>query len=129
MSIKLELEGIVYRTGQPTTTPGGYVKQDMILHVPNIEQDKWSDHFPIEWNSKNLEKVSDAGIKDGDRVKIEGYLSGNKWQKATEDFERAFAKISGFNIQKVEEEQTSDDLTPFPVLDKEQEEVQGDLPF
>ena len=131
MSIKIELRGTVYKVGSPTESKGGYISQKMILHVPDIEKLEYSDDFDIEWNQKGIENLRTKNIQDGDLVDITGYLSGRKYQKATEDFERAFNPFKGFKIDKVvQETSVSEDLTPFPELDKvEAIEVKPDLPF
>tara|TARA_R110002073_G_scaffold310757_1_gene481570 strand:- start:279 stop:665 length:387 start_codon:yes stop_codon:yes gene_type:complete len=128
MSIKIELRGTVYQVGSPTESKGGFISQEMILHVPNPE---FPDHFRIEWNQKGIENLRSKNIQDNDLVDITAYLSGKKYQKATEDFERAFNPFKGFKVDKVvQETEVSEDLTPFPELDKvEAIEVKPDLPF
>ena len=132
MSIKIELRGTVYQVGSPTESKGGFISQEMILHVPNPE---FPDYFKIEWNQKGIENLRSKNIQDNDLVDITAYLSGIKYQKATEDFERAFNPFKGYKIDKVtEQKEAAEELTPFPVLDKAYE-VQAknkqtdDLPF
>ena len=54
MSIKLELNGIVFQKDEPKTN-NSYKKQELILLIPDIEKDKYSDYFNIEWNEKEIE--------------------------------------------------------------------------
>ena len=63
MSIKLELNGIVYQKGEPTTR-NNYTNQDMILHIPDLEKENYSDFFKIEWNDKGIEKAEKENSAD-----------------------------------------------------------------
>ena len=63
MSIKLELNGIVYKKGEPTTR-NNYTNQDMILHIPDLEKENYSDFFKIEWNEKGIKTLPQANIAD-----------------------------------------------------------------
>ena len=100
MSIKLELNGIVFKKGEPTTR-NNYTNQDMILHIPDIKKDEFSDYFKIEWNEKGIKTLQEAKIQDGDEVKVVAYLSGRKWTDK-EGADRAFNGIKGFAIEKAE---------------------------
>ena len=80
MSIKLELNGIVFQKDEPKTN-NSYKKQELILLIPDIEKDKYSDYFNIEWNEKGIETLKKAEIQQGDEVKITAYMQGIKWQK------------------------------------------------
>lgn len=128
MSIKLELNGIVYQKGEPITK-NNYTNQDMILHIPDLENESYSDFFKIQWNEKGIKTLQEANIADGDEVKVVAYLRGNKW--TTPDLtEKAFNAIKGFAIEKVEKENSAvQELTPFPILDTPQTETDDDLPF
>jgi hypothetical protein len=130
MSIKLELNGIVFQKDEPKTN-NSYKKQELILLIPDIEKDKYSDYFNIEWNEKGIETLKKAEIQQGDEVKITAYMQGIKWQKDGEDHFRSFISLKGFSIEKVTDDSnaSSEELTPFPILDKEPEETKNDLPF
>ena len=130
MSIKLELNGIVFQKDEPKTN-NSYKKQELILYIPDVEKAEYSDYFTIEWNQNGIEKVKEAKIQEGDEVKITTYLQGRKWQKTAEDPFRAFTSFKGFSIEKVTDDSnaSSEELTPFPILDKEPEETKNDLPF
>jgi hypothetical protein len=128
MSIKLELNGIVYQKGEPTTR-NNYTNQDMILHIPDLEKENYSDFFKIEWNDKGIKTLQEANIADGDEVKVIAYLSGKKWTDK-EGADRAFNAIKGYAIEKAEKENSADqELTPFPILDTPEKETKNDLPF
>ena len=130
MSIKLELNGIVFQKDEPKTN-NSYKNQELILYIPDVEKAEYSDYFTIEWNQNGIEKVKEARIQEGDEVKITTYLQGRKWQKTAEDPFRAFTSFKGFSIEKVTDDSnaSSEELTPFPILDKEPEETKNDLPF
>ena len=130
MSIKLELSGIVFQKGEPKTN-NSYTNQEMILYIPDVEKDQYSDYFTIEWNQNGIEKLKEAKIQKGDEVKITTYLQGRKWQKEAEDPFRTFTSFKGFSIDKVTDDSNafSEELTPFPILDKELEQPKNDLPF
>ena len=130
MSIKLELNGIVFQKDEPKTN-NSYTNQELILHIPDVEKAEYSDYFTIEWNQNGIEKVKEARIQEGDEVKITTYLQGRKWQKTAEDPFRAFTSFKGFSIEKVTDDSnaSSEELTPFPILDKEPAEAKNDLPF
>jgi len=130
MSIKLELNGIVFQKDEPKTN-NSYKNQELILYIPDVEKAEYSDYFTIEWNQNGIEKVKEAKIQEGDEVKITTYLQGRKWQKTAEDPFRAFTSFKGFSIEKVTDDSnaSSEELTPFPILDKEPEETKNDLPF
>ena len=85
----------------------------------------------IEWNEKGIETLKKAEIQQGDEVKITAYMQGIKWQKDGEDHFRSFISLKGFSIEKVTDDSnaSSEELTPFPILDKEPEETKNDLPF
>ena len=100
MSIKLELNGIVFQKDEPKTN-NSYTNQELILHIPDVEKAEYSDYFTIEWNQNGIEKVKEARIQEGDEVKITTYLQGRKWQKTAEDPFRAFTSFKGFSIEKV----------------------------
>ena len=61
MSIKLELNGIVFQKDEPKTN-NSYKKQELILHIPDVEKAEYSDYFTIEWNQNGIEKVKKAKI-------------------------------------------------------------------
>ena len=130
MSIKLELNGIVFQKDEPKTN-NSYTNQELILHIPDVEKAEYSDYFTIEWNQNGIEKVKEARIQEGDEVKITTYLQGRKWQKDGEDHFKSFISLKGFSIEKVTDDSnaSSEELTPFPILDKEPEETKNDLPF
>ena len=130
MSIKLELNGIVFQKDEPKTN-NSHKKQELILHIPDVEKAEYSDYFTIEWNQNGIEKVKEAKIQEGDEVKITTYLQGRKWQKDGEDHFKSFISLKGFSIEKVTDDSnaSSEELTPFPILDKEPEETKNDLPF
>jgi hypothetical protein len=128
MSIKLELNGIVYQIAEPTTRKD-YQNQDMILHIPDVEKDQYSDFFKIEWNDKGIKTLQEQKIQAGDEVKVVAYLNGNKWTDK-EGADRAFNAIKGYAIEKAEKENSADqELTPFPILDTPEKETKDDLPF
>ena len=131
MSIELQLQGTVYKVGSPIEQKSGWISQNMILHIPDLEKKEYSDDFNIEWNQKGIENLQKKNIQDGDHVKVTAYLSGRKYQKATEDHERAFNSFKGFKIDKIEAEETlkrlidNKPLNAFPILD----ELDNNLPF
>ena len=127
MSIKLELNGIVYQKGEPDTK-NNYTKQELILHIPDLQKEDYSDHLKIEWNTNGIKTLKEQKIEDGDHVKVVAYLSGRKWidQEKTERF---FTSVKGYAIEKAEETTAAQELTPFPMLDKEEEQTENDLPF
>ena len=128
MSVKIEIQGTVLQLGTPKESKGGYISQETIIHVPDIEKMEYSDDFNIEWNQKGIENLRSKSIQDGDLVNVTAYLSGRKYKKETEDFLRAFNPFKGFKIDKVEQEtKVYEDLTPFPMLDKVENE--SDTPF
>ena len=128
MSIKLELNGIVYQTGEPKTK-NNYTKQEMILHIPDLQKEEYSDHLKIEWNTNGIKMIQDQKIQNGDQVKIVAYLSGIKWTDQ-EETERFFNSVKGYTIEKASEGMpAAHELTPFPMLDKEEEQTENDLPF
>jgi len=130
MSLKLELNGIVFQKGEPKTN-NSYKNQELILLIPDIEKDQYSDYFTIEWNEKGIETLKNAEIQQGDDVKITAYMQGRKWQKPGEDHFRSFTSLKGFSIEKATDgsNASSEVLSPFPILDKEPEETKNDLPF
>ena len=131
MSIKMELNGIVYQIGEPTTR-NSYQNQNMILHIPDIEKDQFSDYFTIEWNEKGIKTLQEQKIQDGDEVKVVAYINGKKWidKKDQEGTERFFNSIKGYAIEKATKENSDvQELTPFPILDTSEKETENDLPF
>ena len=127
MSIKLELNGIVYQKGEPETK-NNYTKQNMILYIPDLQKEEYSDYIKIEWNTKGIKTLQEANIADRDEVKVVAYLSGRKWtDKEGED--TAFNVVKGYAIEKTEQTTVAQELTPFPILDKEEEQTDDDLPF
>jgi len=127
MSIKLELNGIVFQKGEPTTR-NNYTNQDMILHIPDLEKENFSDFFKIEWNEKGIKTLQEANIADGDEVKVVAYLSGRKWTDK-EGADRAFNAVKGYAIEKATKNSADQELTPFPILDTIEKETKNDLPF
>ena len=76
----MELSGIVFQKSEPKTN-NSYQNQEIILYIPDVEQDKYSNYFTIEWNEKGIEKVKEAKIQQGDEVKITTFIQGRKWKK------------------------------------------------
>ena len=126
MSIKLELNGIVFKKGEPTTR-NDFTTQNMILHIPDLKTENFSDYFNIEWNEKGIETIKKAEILDGDEVKVVAYLTGRKWIDK-EGADRSFNAIKGYAIEKAENN-AAEELTPFPILDTPEKETDDDLPF
>ena len=127
MSIKLELNGIVYQKGKPDTK-NNYTKQEMILYIPDLQKKEYSDYIKIEWNKNGIKTLQEANIADGDEVKVVAYLSGRKWtDKEGED--KAFNAVKGYAIEKTDGSAETQQLTPFPILDNEEEQTENDLPF
>lgn len=130
MDFKLELNGIVFQIDEPKTR-NSYTNQELMLYIPDIQKDQFSNYFTIEWNQNGIERLKEAKIQKGDEVKITTYLQGRKWQKTAEDPFRTFTSFKGISIEKVIDDSNalSEELTPFPVLDKEPEQPKNDLPF
>jgi|DEB0MinimDraft_6_1074348.scaffolds.fasta_scaffold00850_17 hypothetical protein len=129
MSYKLEMTGTVHKIGDIERKANGYQKQFLILYVPDINKEEYSDYFKIEWNKNGTEKIKQANIQEGDIVRVICYLSGSKWQRAQTDPEVFFNNLKGFEIEKQQDDQT-EELTPFPMLDKtETSQPDDDLPF
>ena len=127
MSIKLELNGIVYQKGE-AETKNNYTKQELILHIPDLQKEEYSDYIKIEWNKNGIKTLQEANIADGDEVKVVAYLSGRKWtNKEGED--KAFNAVKGYAIEKTDGSAETQQLTPFPILDNEEEQTENDLPF
>ena len=63
MSVKIEINGIVYKKGEPETK-NNYTKQEMILHVPDLNKDDYSDYFRIEWNTNGSKTHQEQKIKE-----------------------------------------------------------------
>jgi hypothetical protein len=131
MDFKLELNGIVFQIDEPKTR-NSYTNQELMLYIPDIQKDQFSNYFTIEWNQNGIEKVKEAKIQKGDEVKITAYMQGRKWKKPEEeDHFKSFISLKGFSIEKATDDSnaSSEVLSPFPILDKEPEETKNDLPF
>jgi len=127
MSVKIEINGIVYKKGEPETK-NNYTKQEMILHVPDLNKDDYSDYFRIEWNTNGIKTLQEQKIKDKDHVKVVAYLNGKKWIDK-DNTERFFNSFSGYKIEKTDGSAEAQVLTPFPILDNQEELTDDDLPF
>jgi hypothetical protein len=129
MNIKMELSGIVFQKSEPKTN-NSYQNQEIMLYIPDVEQDKYSNYFTIEWNEKGIEKVKEANIQQGDEVKITTFIQGRKWKKDGMDEYKAFTAWKGVSIEKVTDDSSDvQELTPFPILDTPEKETKNDLPF
>lgn len=103
MEFKIELNGIVFQKSEPKTN-NSYTNQELILYIPDVEKDSYSNYFTIEWNEKGIKTLQELEIQEGDQVKVTAYLQGRKWKKEGMDEYKAFTSWKGVSIQKSEEE-------------------------
>ena len=82
----------------------------------------------IDFKQRNTEQLSN--YKVGDKVSVEWNLKGTKWQGVNMSEPRHFTTAEGWKIADyIENTEQVEELSPFPILDKEPEETKNDLPF
>ena len=40
-----------------------FTKQELILHIPDLQKEDYSDHLKIEWNTNGIKMIQDQKIR------------------------------------------------------------------